>query len=168
MLCWAKNCREERDAPTQIIFDAADWRYCVLLLLGVWIKSHFKEYPDNDSNFVFNAVNDNCPLVIKESISTHLSQIMNVTEVDDLAADDVGSIRTHSLCRFAVTTARMCGISKDEVDIHGSWKSSTRIQDTYVDTTILYIDGKVTTTLCKGGPIAYDTLLSHTFLFVFN
>ena len=27
MLCWAKNCREERDAPTQIIFGAADWWY---------------------------------------------------------------------------------------------------------------------------------------------
>ena len=34
-LCWAKNCKEERDAPTQIIVGAVDWRYDVLSLLGM-------------------------------------------------------------------------------------------------------------------------------------
>ena len=34
-LCWVKNCKEERNDPTQIIFWAADWRYCVLSLLSV-------------------------------------------------------------------------------------------------------------------------------------
>ena len=155
MLCWAKNCREERDAPTQIIFGAADWRYCLLSLLGVWIESRFEAYPDNNSEFVFDAVNAHCPIAIKESVSTHLRQLITNTEVQDMAADVLGNIGTHSLRKFAVTSARMSGFSKDEVDVRGRWKSSLRIQDTYADTTIPYIDGKVAAALCKGGPVAY-------------
>ena len=69
MLCWAKNCREEQDASTQIIFSAAGWRYYMLLLLGVWIKSQFEECPNNDSNFFFDAVNTNCPISINPFFS---------------------------------------------------------------------------------------------------
>ena len=28
-LCWAKNCMEERDASTQVLFGARNWRYCL-------------------------------------------------------------------------------------------------------------------------------------------
>ena len=80
---------------------------------------------------------------------------MSVAAIQNLAADVLGNIGTHSIRKFAVQTCRMNGCSKDEVDVRGRWKSSTRIQDTYADTTIPYIDGKVATALCKGGPIAY-------------
>ena len=170
-LCWAKNCREERDAPTQIIFGAADWRYCVLSLLGVYLEANFEAHPDNDSEFVFDLVNSHCPIAIKESVSNHLRQLLQATEIDDLAAEVVGGIGTHSLRKFAVTVARSSGCSKDDVDVRGRWKSTSRQQDTYADTTIPYIDGKVAASLCHGGPIAYlvkegsgvtdDWLLEH-------
>ena len=34
-LFWAKTCMEERDAPTQMLFGARNWRYCVLSHLGM-------------------------------------------------------------------------------------------------------------------------------------
>ena len=120
MLCWAKNCREERDAPTQIIFGAADWRYCVLSLLAVWLEARYAEYPDScDSDFVFDAGNSQCPVAIKESVSTRLSQLMSVTEMQNLCQDVLGNIGTHSIRKFAVQTCRMNGCSKDEVDVRG-------------------------------------------------
>ena len=36
-LCWTKNTREERDPSTQLFFGVHDWRYYILLLLGVWL-----------------------------------------------------------------------------------------------------------------------------------
>ena len=83
-LCWAKNCREERDAPTQIIFGAADWCYCVFSLLAVWLEARSEEYPDSDSEVVLDAGNSQCPIAIKESVSTHLSQLMSITAVQNL------------------------------------------------------------------------------------
>ena len=154
MLCWAKNCREERDAPTQIIFGAADWKYCVLSLLGVWLESHFESSPDHGSDFVFDAVGACCPITIKEGVANHLRQLLSSEALKELA-DIVGNIGTHSLRKFAVTMARMCGCSKDDVDVRGRWKSASRQQDTYAATTIPYIDGKVSAALCHGGPIAY-------------
>ena len=155
MLCWAKNCREQRDAPTQIVFGAADWRYCVLSLLGVYLETNFEAHADNDSNFVFDLVNAHCPVAIKESVASHLRTLLEATEIEDLAAEVAGNIGTHSLRKFAVTTARSSGCSKDDVDVRGRWKSTSRQQDAYADTTIPYIDGKVAAALCRGGPIAY-------------
>ena len=85
-------------------------------------------------------------------------QPSHARRVQNLAADVLGNTGTHSLRKFAaVTYVRMPGFSKDKVDVRvrGRWKSSTRIQDTYADTTIPCIDGKVAAALCKGGPIAY-------------
>ena len=80
---------------------------------------------------------------------------MNVTEAYDLAADAINNIGTHSLRKFAVATARMCGVSKDKINICRRSTSSARIQDMFADTIILYINGKVAAALCKDRPIAY-------------
>ena len=54
-LCWAKKCKEERDAPTQIIFGAADWRYGLLSLLGVWLETLYKSLELVDK-FIFDEI----------------------------------------------------------------------------------------------------------------
>jgi hypothetical protein len=44
---------------------------------------------------------------------------------------------------------------QDDTDYRGRWKNSRRQHDTYADTDIGWIDAKVASSLCKGGPVAY-------------
>ena len=37
-LCWSKNVMEERDAPTQLLVGAMDYRYCVLTSTALWLE----------------------------------------------------------------------------------------------------------------------------------
>ena len=151
MLCWAKNCREERDAPTQVIFGAADWRYCVLSLLGVWLETICTGAPENESEFIFDMVGARCPIRIKETVT---DQLRDTLATHDMTADGT-DLGTHSLRKYGVTLARGNGCSKEDVNLRARWKSARCIQDTYADVTIPYIDGKVAASLCRGGPIAY-------------
>ncbi len=73
----------------------------------------------------------------------------------ELAEDILGGTGTHSLRKFAVNQARVGGCLKDDTDCRGCWKRGTRQQDTYADTAIPYVDGKVASVLYKGGPIVY-------------
>ena len=154
-LCWAKNCREERDAPTQVIFGAGDWRYCVLSLLGVWLESNYESLELRVSEFVFDALGVECPVAIKDSVADHLRDLLRSGDVQAVAVMVVGLLGTHSLRKYGTTIARGNGCSKDDTDLRGRWKSDKRQQDTYADTTIPYVDGKVAASLCRGGPIAY-------------
>jgi hypothetical protein len=51
--------------------------------------------------------------------------------------------------------ARRNGCNRDDVDTRGQWKSNKRMVDTYIDTSLLYPDVKVTEVLCVGGAIKY-------------
>ena len=44
---------------------------------------------------------------------------------------------------------------QDDTDYRGRWKNSRRQHETYADTDIGWVDAKVASSLCKGGPIAY-------------
>jgi hypothetical protein len=44
-MCWSKNVREERDAPDQIVLGAMDFRYCILLALGVYLETWHPPMP---------------------------------------------------------------------------------------------------------------------------
>jgi hypothetical protein len=37
-MCWSKNVMEERDAPDQILLGWMDFRYCILLGLGIYLE----------------------------------------------------------------------------------------------------------------------------------
>ena len=41
-LCWTKNTNKKWEPPTQILFGSSDWRYCVVLLLMVWLDYYFE------------------------------------------------------------------------------------------------------------------------------
>lgn len=150
-LPWAKNVMDPRDAPTQVLFGAMDWRYCAISLLAVWLEYHYMINPEENAFFL--ALNGlDCPLRIKEAASYHLRTIFNDEEFNLMAEGLTG---THSERKFAVNNARKNGCSKDDTDHRGRWKSGDRQQDTYSDTTIPYVDAKVAAALCKGGPVAF-------------
>ena len=44
---------------------------------------------------------------------------------------------------------------QDDTDYRGRWKNSRCQHETYADTDIGWIDAKVASSLCKGGPVAY-------------
>ena len=70
-LFWAKNCHEESDAHTEIIFGSADWRYDASSPLGVWRKTLYKS-SELENEFIFNAIGAKCPITIKESVMYYL------------------------------------------------------------------------------------------------
>jgi hypothetical protein len=150
-LCWSKNCREERDVPTQILFGADDWRYCVLSLLSSWLELHFFLNPE-ENEFIFGAWGYKEHAKIKTSATYFLKKIINDEEFVHALLEALGS---HSLRKFAVTIARGNGCTKDDVDLRGRWKGRKRQQDTYADTTIPFTDAKVAAALCRGGPVEY-------------
>jgi hypothetical protein len=57
--------------------------------------------------------------------------------------------------KYASTTVRNNGATKDEKDIRGRWKSSTRVSDIYDDVELPFPDAKLAGMLCPGGPIRY-------------
>jgi hypothetical protein len=52
-LSWSKNVREERDCPNQILLGADNSRYCVLLGLGLHIKTSIRKHGEHGSVFHF-------------------------------------------------------------------------------------------------------------------
>ena len=150
-LCWSKNCYKERDAPTQILFGAEDWRYCVLSLLASWLELHFLLNPEPNEYF-FGAFGMTDPITIKNSAGYYLRKII---KDEDFIRAVIGQLGSHSNRKFGVTYARKSGCSKDDTNFRGRWKNHRRQQDEYADTTIPYVDAKVAGALCKGGLVAY-------------
>ena len=77
----------------------------------------------------------------------HLHQLFSSVALKELT-DIIRNMGTHSLRNVAVTMARMCGCSKDDVDVRGRWKLASRQQDTYMSITIPHMDRKVDVALC--------------------
>lgn len=70
-LCWSKNVRDARDAPTQVLFGSDDWRYCSVSLLAVWLELHWMLNPEENELFLaLHGATD--PVRIKEAASHHL------------------------------------------------------------------------------------------------
>ena len=156
-LCWTKNCMEERDPPTQILFGSRNWKYCVVSLLAVWLELHYELNPEQN-DFFFGAKGATEPDTIKASAAYYLREII---KHDDFVLDLMDEVRgltgTHSVRKFASNIARGNGCSKDDTDHRGRWKGADRQQDTYTDTTIPFVNAKAGASLCRGGAIAYLT-----------
>ena len=154
-LCWTKNCMEERDLPTQILFGSRDWRYCVVSLFATWLEFHFEVDPQ-DNEFFFGARGASDPDTIKSSAAYYLQKLCkNDHFLVELMDEIQGQTGTHSVRKFAMNKVRGNGCTKDDGDHRGRWKSADRQQDTYSDTTIPFVDAKAAAALCSGGPVAY-------------
>jgi hypothetical protein len=115
-LCWSKNCYGEHDAPTQILFGAEDWRYCVLSILASWLKLHFLLNPEPNEYF-FGAFSMTDPITIKNSAGYYLRKII---KDEDFIRAVIGQLGSHSNRKFGVTYARKGGFSKDDTDHQAS------------------------------------------------
>ena len=108
---------EERDAPTQILFGAMDWRYCTLSNLAPWLEYHYTLNPE-ENDYFFGIQGNSDPTSIKTSAAYHLRDVLQDDEFSPFAD---GLMGTHSLRKFAVTVARRNGCSKDDMDHRGCW-----------------------------------------------
>ena len=153
-LCWTKNTNEQRDPPTQILFGARDWRYCVISLLAVWLEFHF-ELNSEENSFYFGYQGETDPESIKGTAAYYLKKLCDKLGIDVSLDECLALLGTHSVRKFAVNKGRGGGLSRDEVDHRGRWKSGDRQSDTYASTTIPFVDAKAATYLCTGGPVAY-------------
>jgi hypothetical protein len=146
-LNWAKNMNEEQQAPFQAIIGSMNHQYCVFLALGVWLEVSLREFPwATTSPYVFCFKNDN--RVPEGAIKTkaQIQKTLRAVFKDhaDFAETRLGS---HSVRKYASTTVRNLGASKDEKDIRGRWKSSTFISDVYDDVELLFPDAKLASRL---------------------
>lgn len=112
-MCWSKNVRDERDAPDQILLGAMDQRYCVLLGLAVWLETDVDESP-----FLFGIDGIDDPEALKKKASDFVRD--NVFRNDAFVrALSTGLLGTHSFRKYAGTSARRNGASRDDVDSQG-------------------------------------------------
>lgn len=152
-LAWSKNVNEERDAPWQFLLGAMDSLFCCILNLGLWLEIFhgtladagerpfvfgFSQILDNDEKAAENA---------KDKIYRWLRRIFG-----GLGFTGVGS---HSIRKFASTYTRNNGVSKDDKDYRGRWKKTGRVSDQYDDIQLDYVDARVASVLCPGGPCYY-------------
>ena len=175
-LNWSKNVMDERDAPWQIVLGSVDPIYCVLCSLGLWLEVNIAMYPPaTNSPYLFCFCDD---VQIPEGGQKAKGKIQRIlTKMFKLAEfmknDGFGllmGLGSHSIRKFAATYARRCGITKDEKDIRGRWKSIGRVSDVYDDVELPYPDAKVAEKLCGGGACFYlpnprfDIAMMNTFV----
>jgi hypothetical protein len=133
---------EERQAPFQTLIGSMNHPYCVFLALRVWLEVSLQEFPwATTSRYVFCFKNDN--RVPEGAIKTkaHIQNTLRAVFKDhaDLAETRLGS---HSVRKYAPTTVRNLGASKDEKDIRGRWKSSNRVSDVYDNVELPFPEAK--------------------------
>jgi len=155
-LNWSKNVHEERDAPFQAVIPAMDQLYCTHLSLALWLEIFMAQVPTAGLTPYIFGFTDNITIPdggekAKDQVQTIFSsEIFNRQEFVD-----TGPLGSHSVRKFASSHVRKCGISRDEKDIRGRWKSRRHVSDIYDDVELPYIDAKVGGILCIGGPCKY-------------
>ena len=154
---WSKNVMEERQCPPQILLGAADPMFCLLLNFGVYLEVMLGLYPDCTYLFTDSTTNN----AVKNLTATYRNRLEAVVwkhaEFKAMETkDDEEGIGTHSYRKYPSNYARGCGMSPDEIEIRGRWKTQgKRVVFRYIDVKQLTIDAKVAASLCVGGPIKY-------------
>ena len=80
---WSKNVLEEQECPDQILLDAMDADFCVLLMLGCYLETHFSTHQqgNNGRRFLFGDSNgDNEPIQINQRQQWQLQNIWKKDE----------------------------------------------------------------------------------------
>lgn len=140
-MTWSKMIREERDAPTQILFGAMDPLICPLLNLAVFLEHEY-----NASGRLFcNRSN--------KSLASLLNSIFNSPFFRKLRD---GLLGTHSIRKGAATFLAKLSIARDVIQGRGRWKGKRKQVDTYIDINLAYPDAKAVGVLCgPRGPCKY-------------
>ena len=162
---WSKNVSEERDCQDQILLGCFDVDYCILLALGVYLKTWLIAGSGRECHLLFSDE------VGEEDVRGDVVRLKNRYMTSALTrsvfsnrlfisicrdARESSHLGSHSIRKYPATFARQNGCSVDEIDCRGRWKrNSHRVVDRYVDVGHHYIDGKVAAALCPGGPVKY-------------
>jgi hypothetical protein len=127
-------------------------QYCIFIALGIWLEASLNAFPWAATVFLFK--NDHRILEGAIKSKAHAQRSLHVVfnEHDNFAETKLGS---HSVWKYASTTVRNLGATKDEKAICGRWKLSTRVSDVYNDVEHPFPDAKLAGLLCPGGPICY-------------
>jgi hypothetical protein len=152
-LNWAKNVNKEREAPYQALIGSMNQQYCIFIALGIWLEASLNAFPwAAASLYVFSFKNDHRVPEGATKSKAHVQRTLHVVfnEHDKFAKTKLGS---HSVQKYASTTVRNLGATKDEKDIRGRLKLSTRVSDVYDDVELPFPDAKLAGLLCPGGPI---------------
>ena len=158
-LAWSKNVTDERDAPWQHLFGSMDWMFCCLLHIGLWLEIfHTVDRGARDAPFVFlftgdrTSKDDDIAKKSKVQVYKLLKPIMKIIEEEAKK----GNVGAHSIRKLSATFARLFGISKDDKDTRGRWKSRKRVSDVYDDVQLDWVDARVASVLSPGGVCHYE------------
>ena len=165
-LAWSKNVSEERVAPFQFLFGCMDFAFCTILSVGLWMETFYSRPEHRDRSFIFgwvdNKYRDNGEIDEDKTVESAKNKVYRLLKplLKDLAEgllDDDNKTGTHSTRKCSSTWARSNGISKDDKDYRGRWKSK-RMSDRYDDIQLDWIDAKVAQVLCPGGVASYHVI----------
>ena len=153
---WSKNVMEERCCPDQILFGAMDPTFCIVANLGLYLESYLGNFPQSTYLFTENNASTAPTNLIQAYRSKLESAVFKNPQFLALSHADLRGVGTHSYRKFPSQYAVDTGASVDDVEIRGRWKKrGNRVVFRYIDPGQLYIDAKVASLLCVGGPIKY-------------
>jgi hypothetical protein len=153
-ICWSKNVMEERHSPRQMIFGSMDTRYCVLLLLGIYLEVWCKVDDGLKSPYLIGCSNDQDKnkAYIDNIFKQHIWDATNDAGNSMLEASNL--LGTHSFRKFAALFAMRNGCPKDYVAACCCWRKR-QVVDRYIDVELSYQAAKVASVLAVGGPMKY-------------
>ena len=158
---WSKNVYEERDCPDQIILGSHDPDFCILLSLGLYLESWFSAGNGSRCTLLFADSPGSSKAIVerlKERYRNHLTDYVfsHPSFKEVVAEGKEKNVGTHSYRKFACSYAFNNGMSKENIEVRGRWKrNGSRVVDRYIDVEQQWIDAKVASVLCVGGPVRY-------------
>ena len=120
-MTWSKNIREEREAPTQILFGAMDPIVCPLLNIAMWLEGS-----DYYSLLLFGNHRSN------HAVSSLLESIFKNVLFCKIKE---GLLGTHSICKGAASYSARLGLVRDWITTCGHWRGEKMQVGTYIEIT---------------------------------
>jgi hypothetical protein len=163
---------EERDAPWQTMLGATNHYYCVLINVGLWLEVSLG-FPGGALDPYVFGFSQNMEIPAGGMKSKGWAQDQCREYFKDAPFDnEKGPLGTHSLCKYGSTYCCNNGVSREDTNTRGCWKTKSwaaTVSDRYDDTELPFVDACVAAVLCVGGPCSYvaepcitnDFILQH-------
>ena len=147
-LRWSKNIREERHAPTQVIFGSMDPQMCALLHLAVHCEQTFKRTVTGQESFLFGCGGKN----LDNQARAIIAKALQLGEFETCAD---GALGTHSIRKGASTYAARVRAGEDDITNRGRWRTTTIVKR-YISVDLPVPDAKMAVLLAgPRGACAY-------------
>ncbi len=115
---WSKNFTEERDCSDQILLEAEDWMYCVLLSLAIHLETWIETGKGRINLYVFGLakVSEDPDNSLKWTVKYAYIHIKAVYGDPSFVVMGKGPLGTHSLYMYPSTKVRRNGCGRDDID----------------------------------------------------